>query len=225
MRAPLPAVRPVRACRSSLARDSRSCVTARQELGLGEHRPGLRADVGRAAREPRREGVGDPVERLRRGEVATLRGDLGHAERHLGVVTPLPRVVGAEAATLHDGFADGRRSHLVGHPERVTAGLTEEHTGGAVDGDRADRHCGSWVVAVRDGVGRVGRVAFVTRRPAANYRVPRAGRATVLAPGARRRIRGCSNRSPWSCSSRPDCSRCWPATTCCAVGSSTTRSC
>ena len=128
---------------------------AREVLRLRQHGPRLGPHVGGAPVEPRREGLGHGVQTLGRGEVDALGRHPSHAERHLRVVAPLSRLVGAEATALHDGLTDRRRGHLVGHAEGVAAGFTEQHPGRTVDSDGADRHgCSSmgWT-AVGDGWG------------------------------------------------------------------------
>jgi len=78
--------------------------------------------------------IGDGV----RAHVAT--GDsvraqgVGDAERHLGVVAPLSRLVGTEAPALHHGWTidRARRATLVGDAEGIATRLCKEHAGGAV---------------------------------------------------------------------------------------------
>ena len=126
---PLPAVGPLRRCRACDA--SRGDRAGRVGPGRdrAEHLPGLRADVGGATAQPVEPALDDRVER---GVVAqaVVGRDLGDDDGHLGVVAPLARRVGPEAAADHPrhlAATQWRRAELVRHPEGVAARSAEEH--------------------------------------------------------------------------------------------------
>ena len=108
----------------------------RARLGrhLAEDIAGLVADVGGAVAQPPDPAVDHSVEGVVVAEPAVC-GDLRDHGRHLGVVAPLARGVGAEPAADHPrrlGRAQRCRAELVRHPERVTARRPEQHALDAV---------------------------------------------------------------------------------------------
>lgn len=109
------------------------CTVGRTIRG-SQDAAGEDADVRGAFAAPVEESVGDAVEGGALARVAAVGDHVGDAERHLGVVAPLARLVRAEPAAGHLGLADGRGGELVGNTERVTGRLGQEHACGAVEG-------------------------------------------------------------------------------------------
>jgi hypothetical protein len=113
----------------------------------GEHRPGLVADVWRAALEPGQEAPADG-DRLD-GTPGALLGD---ADRHLGVVRPLARLPGERAASNHLGVVGAGGAELVAGAERVAGGQADQRAGGTVELDRSQPpHSGCGRVSRRPG--------------------------------------------------------------------------
>jgi hypothetical protein len=94
--------------RADLAHGGRCRPAAAQRVG--EHRPGLDADVGRPVPVPAQEALRDALLRCVGAQVRAGGRHLGDAERHLGVVAPLTRRDPAEPAAEQLRLAGQRRT-------------------------------------------------------------------------------------------------------------------
>ena len=100
--------------------------------GGAQDRPRLVADVAGALASPTLEAFGDVVEGGRGGEVCAGGRDLGDADGHLRVITPLAGRIGSEAATEHLRLVTRGSAELVGDAQGIATRLAEEHPGGSV---------------------------------------------------------------------------------------------
>ena len=91
-----------------------------------EHRAGLDPDVAGSLADPLQEPGRHGVERGLGAQVVGRAG-AGDHDRHLGVVAPLTRCVGAEPAADHPRRSVRAGRELVRHAERVAARLAEQH--------------------------------------------------------------------------------------------------